>query len=64
MNRDDTRECEFCSDWEEYGSDDVCGACNGTKELGIEECFCYARAPNECGCNARWGDWVYFEEDY
>jgi hypothetical protein len=66
----DTRQCEFCKDWDEKYLEEfltpetVCGACNGTKELGIDECFCYARLPSECGCNALWGDWTYLEEDY
>lgn len=64
-----TRPCEFCADWdeeylEEYLTPDtVCGACNGSKVLDIKACFCSAREPSECGCDADWSDYVYWEDE-
>jgi hypothetical protein len=60
----DTRECEFCRDrLEEFAEDAVvCGACDGTRLLGVRECFCHAYEPSECGCEADWSD--YTEIDY
>lgn len=64
-----TRECEFCKDWtleylkEYYGVSEMeCGACGGSKELDIRDCFCCAYEPSECGCNAVWDDYVYWED--
>ncbi len=57
------RECEFCRDWtpeylEEYHGvlEMKCGACNGTKELDISQCFCSAWYAQECCCDALWED--------
>jgi len=61
------RECEFCKDWTpeyiaEYLTPDiVCGACQGTKQLDIRDCFCHAREPSECACDADWSDYVYYD---
>lgn len=62
----DTRCCEFCKDrLEEFEQKGItCGACEGTRVLGVNECFCWAHTPSECGCNADWSDYVYYEEDY
>lgn len=63
-----TRPCEFCADWtdeylEKYLTLDwVCGACNGSKVLDIKHCFCCACEPSECGCDADWSDYVYWED--
>lgn len=63
-----TRPCEFCADWtdeylEKYLTLDwVCGACNGSKVLDIRDCFCSAREPGECGCDADWSNYVYWED--
>lgn len=61
----DTRECEFCRDrLEEFAQGGtVCGACDGTIMLGISDCFCHAYEPGECGCDADWSDYVYYEDD-
>jgi len=60
----DTRECEFCRDrLEEFAQDGIeCGACNGTRVLGTTECFCCAYEPGECGCDADWSDFVFYED--
>jgi hypothetical protein len=63
-----TREFTFSRDWtpehlEEFFTPyTVCGACNGTKVLGLTDCFCCAYSPSECGCGADWGDYVYWED--
>lgn len=63
-----TRPCEFCADWteedleEHLTPDTVCGACNGSKVLGMRDCFCCAYEPSECGCDADWSDYVYWED--
>lgn len=63
-----TRECEFCRDrLEEFAQDGIiCGACDGTKVLGVRECFCHAYEPGECACDADWSDYIelnYWEDE-
>lgn len=57
----DTRGCEFCRDrLEEFAQEGtVCGACDGTRVLGIRECFCCAWNESECACDCSWE-----EDDY
>ena len=55
------------TEWVDDGTEDGyiittehnCPTCEGTGEVG-DECFCYARDPNECCCGA----WDDIEEEW
>ena len=68
----DTRPCDWCNNHGEgilpgfiqYEEDGVwieCQVCEGSAEIA-DVCYCEAKEPGECACNADWSDYVSYED--